>query len=179
MKKEKILVVVFICIMIAGAVFYKNLKFDSNENGGRKENVDNIDQKTNLIATNSSNIDWQPYIKGLDIAKAEDKPVFLYFHADWCTYCTKLKKTTFADKNVLNYLNDNFISITIDTDREKKLANQWEIKGLPTLWFLKADNSKISSIPGYIGPDYFLNVLRYVRTKSYDKMTFQDFVKTI
>ena len=109
----------------------------------------------------------------------QDKPVFLYFHADWCTYCTKLKKTTFADKDVLNYLNDNFISIAIDTEKEKEFASQWGVKGLPTLWFLKSDSSKISNLPGYVGPDQFLAILKYISTQSYEKMSFAEFVKTI
>ena len=105
--------------------------------------------------------------------------MFLYFHADWCTYCTKLKKTTFSDKDVLNYLNDNFISIAIDTEKEKEFASQWGIKGLPTLWFLESDSSKISNLPGYVGPEQFLTILKYISTQSYEKMSFAEFIKTI
>jgi len=190
MKKENILVVAIICIVIAGAVVYMksnspnhvnagvNAEVNTETNAGLKDNNDAIEHNTNLTAVKSSNIDWKPYTQGLNLAKAEKKPVFLYFHADWCKYCTKLKKTTFVDKDVFNYLNNNFISIKIDTEKEKDLAMQWGIKGLPNLWFLKADNSKISNIPGYVGPDQFLNILKYIRTQSYDKMSFSDFLKS-
>ena len=115
----------------------------------------------------------------MKLAKAENKHIFLYFHADWCTYCKKLKKTTFRNKAVLNYLKDNFISIAVDTDKKQELATQWSLRGLPTLWFLQPDNSKISSIPGYIDAKQFLHILKYIHTASYDKMSFQEFAKTL
>ena len=184
MKKENILVVAIICISIIGAVFYMRSKSVNNANAdvGEKNNVVKkavVEQKASLTAANTSSINWKPYTQGLEIAKAQNKPVFLYFHADWCKYCKKLKTTTFADKAVFNYLNDNFISITIDTEKERDIALEWGIKGLPNLWFLKADNSKISNLPGYVGPEQFLIVLKYIRTKSYDKMSFADFIKTM
>ncbi len=181
MRKENILVVAIICIAIAGALIYFNLKPENNANANSvaHQAARSIEQKQILTASKTSSIDWQFYAKGLDIAKTQDKPVFLYFHADWCTYCTKLKKTTFVDKDVLNYLNDNFISITIDTEKEKAFARQWEIKGLPSIWFLKSNSSKISNLPGYVGPDQFLAILKYIRTQSYEKMSFPEFVKTI
>ncbi|MEN8211331.1 MAG: thioredoxin fold domain-containing protein [Thermodesulfobacteriota bacterium] len=181
MKKENILVLAIICISIVGTLIYFNSKPDNhaNANSVAHQATSSIEQKEIITAAKTSGIDWQSYAKGLDIAKAQDKPLFLYFHADWCTYCKKLKKTTFADKAVLNYLNDNFISITIDTDKEQAFASQWGIKGLPSLWFLKSDSSKISNLPGYVGPEQFLTILKYIRTQSYEKMSFSDFVKTI
>ena len=148
-------------------------------NSKPKKQVDFIQGKESGQTSDIATIDWQGYVKGMDLAKSQNKHVFLYFHADWCTYCKKLKETTLKDKAVLSYLKDNFVSITVDTDKDQQLANQWKVKGLPTLWFLKPDNSKISSIPGFIDAERFLNVLKYIHTASYDKMNFQDFIKTI
>lgn len=171
MKKENILIVAIICIAFAGFMIYNSTK--------PEKQADPIQDKTPAQINDASTIDWQEYVQGMELAKTQDKPVFLYFHADWCTYCKKLKKTTFQDKAVLNYLKDNFISITVDTDKKKEIAAQWSVRGLPTLWFLKPDNSKISSIPGYIDAKHFLNILKFIHTASYDKMSFKEFVKTI
>lgn len=197
MKKENVLVLAIIMISIAGAAVYFKMKpvqqVDAKASqpvsgqveseSVQKETADPVSREKKsaglVVAKAGSQIAWHGYQKGLELARQENKPVFLYFHADWCTYCKKLKNETFADKNVAAYLNDNFISITIDTEKERSLAAEWQVKGLPTLWFLRADNSKISNIPGYIGPDQFLNVLKYIRTESYEKMSFSDFLKTI
>ena len=171
MKKESLLVIALICIAVIGVVIYNNSK------SGKQ--ADLIQGKGSGQTSDASKIDWQGYAQGMELAKSQNKHVFLYFHADWCTYCKKLKKTTFQDKGVLKYLKDNFISIEVDTDKNQELAIQWKVKGLPNLWFLKPDNSKINNIPGFIDAKQFLNILKYIHTASYDKMNFQDFIKTI
>ena len=105
--------------------------------------------------------------------------IFLYFHAEWCTYCTKLKKTTFKDRDVIQSLGNSFVSIAIDTDKHKEIAKKWRVTGLPTIWFLKPDGSKISNIPGYVTADQMIQFLKYIETKSYETVKFHDFVKTL
>jgi len=171
MKKENILVIAIICITIIGFIVYNNLK--------PEKQTDLIQEKGPAQVSDTSNINWQGYAQGMDLAKNQNKHVFLYFHADWCTYCKKLKTTTFQDAAVLKYLKENFVSIAVDTDKNQELAKQWKVKGLPTLWFLKPDNSKINNIPGYVDAEQLLQILKYIHTTSYGKMNFQEFLKTI
>ncbi|WP_300461584.1 thioredoxin family protein [Desulfobacula sp.] len=174
MKKENVLVIAVICIVVGGVWAYNNMKstdlkaFDTATPGNASGQIQR-----------ATTIDWQAYDQGMGLAEKQDKPIFLYFHADWCTYCRKLKQTTFLDTAVLNYLKDNFISIMVDSDKNKELSTQWRVKGLPTLWFLRSDASKISSIPGYVNETQLLQVLKYIHTKNYDKMTLNEFVKTL
>ena len=171
MRKENILVVVLVIIALAGVGIYFNAR---HQDAGQSaiNSPGNSGQRAGVIA-------WQAYETGMSLAKTEDKPIFLYFHAEWCSYCTKLKKTTFKNKDVLEYLSRNFISISVDTDKKRELAVRWKVKGLPTLWFLKPDGSKISSIPGYVDAKQMINILKYINTKSYETITFNDFVKTL
>lgn len=173
MRKENVLVVIIICIAVASVMLYKNFK------SAKTSSVLSVEESSLNKGLSSATIDWQDYEQGLAKAQATGKHIFLYFHADWCTYCVKLKKTTFKNKAVLTYLRDNFISISVDTDKNTELSKQWKVKGLPTLWFLKPDNSKISSIPGYVDKKQFLNILKYIHTQSYDKLSFNEFLKTI
>jgi thioredoxin-related protein len=122
-------------------------------------------------------IDWKDYTPGMALAGKENKNIFLYFHAPWCTYCTKLKQTTFKDKKVLAYLNENFISIQVNTDIHKELADKWQVKGLPTMWFVEPDGSRINRMPGYVDAPQLLQILKYVHTQSYTTMEFSEFVK--
>lgn len=171
MRKENILVIAIICIAVVGVMVFKNSD-DANKIVFSPEKE--IAQKSD-----TAKINWQGYEKGLELAKKKDKPVFLYFHADWCTYCVKLAETTFKAEAVLSYLKDNFISIAVDTDQNKALSKKWKIRGLPTVWFLKSDHSKINNLPGYADEEHFLNVLKYVHTQSYVSMSFDEFMKKI
>ncbi|MEA1967505.1 MAG: thioredoxin family protein [Thermodesulfobacteriota bacterium] len=130
-------------------------------------------------ASYSEGINWQPYEKGIAMAEAQGKKILLYFHADWCTYCHKMKESTFKDTSVIKYLTDNFISISVDSDKEKKIASSYGVRGLPTLWLLKQNSTKLSSLPGYVDAKRLINILKYIRTESYAKMSFGDFMNTM
>ena len=81
------------------------------------------------------------------------------------------------NKKIIQYLNQNFISISVNTDIKKALAQKWKVKGLPLLWFLKPDGSKISNVPGYVDKTPFFKILTYIQTQSYEKMSFSEFTK--
>lgn len=170
MKKENILVVALILMAVAGVTYHFSQK---PEPGGIAANSRNREPGS---MTNSG-IAWQGYDAGLAKAKTEDKNVFLYFHAQWCTYCTKLKKYTFSDEKVRALMEKFFVGISVDTDQNETLAREWEVKGLPTMWFLKPDGSRISSLPGYVDADQMAQILEYIRSKSYDTMSFHEFVQ--
>ena len=171
MKKENILVIVLICMAVAGVLYYQ---YSDGKNAGFQNSGESIP-----LVKDGSAIAWENFSDGMASGKNSDKHIFLYFHADWCTYCKKLKKTTFKDKAVLKYLSQNFISIAVDTDKDKALANQWRVTGLPSMWFLGPDGSKISNIPGYVDADLFIKFLKYIHTKSYKTIKFNEFIKTL
>lgn len=127
--------------------------------------------------TSSKSIKWYTYKQGLDLSKKEKKKIFLNFYANWCTYCKKMEKETFNDDSVVSYLNDNFISIKVNSDRESRTALDFGVKGLPDTWFIAENGEKISSLPGYIPSKRLLNILKYINTDSFKKMTFSKFME--
>ncbi len=185
MKKEQILVVILVVFGLAGLFSFVSSHLgnhraatpDSSETKNVTGTVTASVTPAEIPGTGSGRIDWSDYTPGLARAKNQGKHVFLYFYAQWCTYCTKLKQTTFLDKKVQAYLDGNFISISVDTDQNQTLSQSWQVTGLPTLWFLTPEGDRISSIPGYVDGSQFLKILQYIRTKSYLTMSFQDFVK--
>ena len=180
MRKENVLVAVLITMVIAGILmFYLSKKSDPVTEAAILPVPKTLQGTLPETQTGKETdaIGWQGYTPGLAMAGNQSKPVFLYFHADWCTYCTKLKQTTFKDKKVRAYLEENFISIQVDTDKNKALAEEWRVKGLPTLWFLEPDGTRISSLPGYIDATQLLQILKFIHTRSYETMDFQEFIK--
>ncbi|MBF0572415.1 MAG: thioredoxin family protein, partial [Desulfamplus sp.] len=96
----------------------------------------------------SGGIAWQSHDKGLIMAKEQKKDAFIYFHAEWCGYCRKMEMSTFQNKALIDYLNENFIAIKVDSDVERKVAESYSIRGLPTCWFLNSKGHRLSSVPG-------------------------------
>ena len=107
-------------------------------------------------------IKWYAYNEGMALGKNERKRVFLHFYADWCYYCKKMAKETFHDPSVVSFLNENLIAIKVDVDKEKKIASNYGVIGLPTTWFLEEKGDKIGPMLGYIPPDRLLSMLKRI-----------------
>ena len=101
----------------------------------------------------------------------------LHFWAEWCGYCTKMRNETFTDKAVISYLNQNFISVKVDFDREAAIAARYLVRGLPDTHFLTEEGIRISSLPGFIRAELLIGILKYLHTDSYKKMSFARFNK--
>ena len=77
----------------------------------------------------------------------------------------KLLHLTYAiqDPSVVSYLNENFIAIRVDFDKEGEIASQYGVRGLPSTWFLTQTGERIGNVPGYIRPQALLLMLKEVQ----------------
>jgi thioredoxin-related protein len=107
-------------------------------------------------------IDWHTYESGMARSKFEKKKVFLHFYANWCTYCVEMERKTFKDPAVIAALNRDFIPIRVDSDRDKKTALLYRVKGLPDTWFISESGEIIGHRPGYIPTDQLMGILNVV-----------------
>lgn len=122
-------------------------------------------------------IKWYGYDEGLSLGKKKGKKIFMFFWADWCKFCELMEKETLTKPKIIRYLNDNFISIKVNSDAEKGIATRYFVHGLPTMWFLGKDGEKIGYHPGYVASDMLLPYLRYIHSDKYKNMSFQDFLE--
>ena len=74
-----------------------------------------------------------------------------------------MAKDTFQDPSVVSYLNENFIAIRVDFDKEGDIASWYGVRGLPSTWFLTQTGERISDVPGYIPPQALLSMLKEVQ----------------
>jgi thioredoxin-related protein len=124
-------------------------------------------------------IEWLSF----DTAQQQDNPIqkkyFIYFFSQQCGYCRMLEEKTFTNNRVISYLNENFVPVRVDTEKEARLANRYRVQGVPDLRFLAADGEAIARWPGYTEADHLLALLKFVHTDSYKQMDFNEFVKSI
>jgi len=62
---------------------------------------------------------WKRPIEGFKIAKAENKPIIMLFHQDWCGSCQRLKPLIAASKEMEEY-KDKFVFVITDEDEYVK-----------------------------------------------------------
>ena len=120
-----------------------------------------------MIATTEGNaasnsVKWYSFDEGLALGQSQGKKIFMHFWAEWCRYCYTMEKKTFRNSAVIAYLNDNFISIKVNYDTEKRLVSMFKVRGLPDNWFFPKDHKDIKHQPGYIPPEKFLVMLKKI-----------------
>ena len=123
-------------------------------------------------------VKWYSHGEGQVLGKIQNKKMYVHFWAEWCTYCRKMEKETFADPAVIQYLNANFIPIKVNTERERDIAVQYNIRPIPDNWFLASNGDRISNQPGFIQPDMFIKILEYIHTDSYLDTSFMNFLQS-
>lgn len=111
----------------------------------------------------SAKINWYDFDEGIAKGREEGKKIYINFYSDLCQYCEAMERETFSDPSVVSYLSENFIAIRVNSDREKKLAADFRVRGLPDSWFMEETGNVIGHRPGFIPPATFFKILQSVQ----------------
>jgi thioredoxin-related protein len=117
-----------------------------------------------------------------------------------CPYCKETHLVNFARPDIETYVKDNFeiLQLNIVGSRkvkdfdgteiaEKALAAKYGVRFTPTVQFFpeSADGlaakepakREVARLPGYLKPDDFLALFRFVREKGYETKSFRDYLR--
>ncbi|MCK5175417.1 MAG: DUF255 domain-containing protein, partial [Planctomycetes bacterium] len=72
------------------------------------------------------------YAAGIEMAKQQNKPVLLAFYKADMRMCKDMWNHTYKDQEAIDFVEQNFIPILIDIDKQPELAKQYEISYYPT-----------------------------------------------
>jgi len=94
-----------------------------------------------------------------NLAKKENKLIFIDVYTTWCGPCKLMKKNTFTDYKVGELFNKNFISLAVDAEKEGiDLAKEFKIVNYPSFLFLDKEGKLVQYDFGYYNATQFLQI---------------------
>lgn len=94
------------------------------------------------------------------LAREQDKPIFLYWGAEWCPPCHQIKATIF-NKSEFIAKSTLFVPVYLDGDTEQaqKLGDRFGVMGYPTMIVFDSSGTEITRIPGGLDIGLYADVL--------------------
>jgi thioredoxin-related protein len=120
-------------------------------------------------------LNYLDYETALQKAKGSQQPLLIFFTSPWCYQCTEMKRKVFQDEDIISTLNEQFLLVEVDISQNAKLKEAFLINYTPTTLFLDIHGKPIIDRKGFIPPNRFRKLLRYVSEDHYQTTVFSDF----
>lgn len=130
---------------------------------------------------------WREFADGLSEAEESKKIVLVQFYTDWCGWCKRMDKTTYRDSLVTEYIEKKFVPAKVNAESKAptayrgeaysyaEVAGGFKVRSFPTVLFLEADGTPITTVPGYWKPEDFLVILHFIAERHYKDKKFDEF----
>ncbi len=108
-----------------------------------------------MAATSEAQVD-----AAFALAKAEHKPVFLYWGASWCPPCNQVKATLFNRQDFIER-SRAFVPVYVDGDSPgaQKIGARFNVRGYPTMVLFSPAGEELTRLPGEVDAQQYTQVL--------------------
>jgi thiol:disulfide interchange protein DsbD len=83
-------------------------------------------------------------------AKKSNRKLLIDFEATWCGPCKTMDEWIWTDAEVAGLLSAGFVSVKIDGDLEKALADRFDVTGYPSMIVLDSNGTEARRFVGYL-----------------------------
>lgn len=141
------------------------------------------------VENTTKSITWYELKEAQQLAKQNEKKVLIFAEASWCSYCKKMYKEVFPQDRVIDTMEEYYYPVRVDIESDKKhefngevltgnqFARKYRVQGTPTTFFIDKDGKILGAQPGFIPPDTFETLLRFVGTDAYKEGSFDEYME--
>ena len=142
-------------------------------------------------------IKWYTWEEAIKASEKSPKKIIVDVYTDWCGWCKRMDKTTFAEAKVAAYINEHFYPVKFDAEQKGDIKYKGHVLryrssgkrgvhdlayslldgrlGYPSVVYLDEEQNRISISPGYKAANDMLKELKFIAGDHYKTTTFNDF----
>lgn len=117
-------------------------------------------------------INWLTIEEAEKLTKENPRKIFVDVYTDWCGWCKKMDASTFADEEVIDYVNENYYAVKLDAESQdnislkginttgSELARSFRVSSYPTIVFIDENFHNITPVPGFRKAKEFHSILK-------------------
>lgn len=93
-------------------------------------------------------------------SQSQNKTLLIIFDQESCVYCDMLEENTLSDVNVQKELNENYVVLFVDINKDYDVAEKYQVFGTPIIHVVSPEGKDLGKIEGYVESDEFLSELK-------------------
>lgn len=149
------------------------------------------------IAASAQEINWMSFEEAVEKSKSEPKKLLIDIYTDWCGWCKKMDRDTYANQALAEYINKNYYAVRFNAEQKEsiefsghtfnfvpqgrrgvhELAAALTNNNLsyPMTVFMDEEFRILQPIPGYQTPEAFEPILVYFGNGAFKKTAWKEF----
>ena len=144
-------------------------------------------------------INWISFEEAISQNKKTPKQFLIDVYTDWCGYCKKMDRNTYAFAPIASYINENFYAVKLNAEQKQEihyLENTFRFvaqgrrgyhefasallqgkMSYPSTVFLSKEETLLTTIPGYLNTTLMEQLLVYFGEYKYENQEWTAFQK--
>jgi thioredoxin-related protein len=130
------------------------------------------------VEETKTGIEWISLAEAHERMQSEPRKIVVDVYTNWCGWCKRMDRETFANQEVIEFVNANFYAVKLNAESQdaevikgesmthQSIARQFQVRGYPTIVVINEDFKTYTPYPGYKDAKAFLKMLDGLKTKS-------------
>jgi len=128
-------------------------------------------------------VNWIGFEEAIELNKKEPRPIVVDLYTDWCGWCKRMDKDTYANETIAKYINENFYAVKMDGEGKEDInfkGNTFKFKqegrskyhefaaaimkgkmSYPSTAFFNKEEQLLQTVPGYLTKEKFEKILAF------------------